>query len=74
MAEPMQVPPRDRITTLILCLFFGSFGMHRFFTGHTGIGLAQLFTAGGCGIWWAVDIWLVASGRYRDVEGRALSG
>lgn len=74
MTDPTPVEPRDRLTTLIVCLFFGSFGLHRFYTGHTREGLIQLVTMGGCGIWWALDVVQIARGRYRDAEGRPLSG
>lgn len=69
---PSPREPRDRMVTLILCLFLGSFGMHRFYTGHTTVGLIQLFTAGGCGIWWAVDVTMILMRKYRDFEGREL--
>jgi len=30
---------KDWLTTLLLCLFTGTIGGHRFYTGHTGIGV-----------------------------------
>lgn len=42
--------PRGRcckkIVALILCLFFGCFGAHKFYEGKTGAGILYLFTAG----------------------------
>lgn len=43
------------LTCLLLCWFLGVFGVHRFYTGHTTIGVIQLLTLGGCGIWALVD-------------------
>ncbi len=60
------------LTTLILAIFLGYLGIHRFYTGHTGIGIIQLLTGGGCGIWALIDIIMIASGSYRDAKGQPL--
>jgi len=52
-------------TAFILCWFFGLLGVHRFYLGHTGIGIAQLLTAGGCGIWALIDLIRIATGDLR---------
>ncbi len=65
-------PPKDWLTTLLLCLFAGALGVHRFYTGHTGIGIAQLLTLGGCGIWSLIDLITIITGSYTDAEGRPL--
>jgi TM2 domain-containing membrane protein YozV len=64
---------RDWLTMVLLCFFFGVFGVHRFYTGHKSIGIIQLLTAGGCGIWWAVDFLMILLGSYRDADGRPLA-
>ncbi|MCK6502807.1 TM2 domain-containing protein [Myxococcota bacterium] len=63
----------DRLTTLLLCLFLGSFGVHRFYTGHHGVGLVQLVSLGGCGAWWALDVLALARGTFADAEGHVLT-
>ena len=63
---------RDWLTALLLSIFLGTFGIHRFYTGHTVIGVIQLLTLGGCGIWALVDIIMIAAGSYKDKEGRPL--
>ncbi len=63
---------RDWLTTLLLNLFVGPFGAHRFYTGDIGIGIAQLLTFGGCGIWTLVDLILILTGDYKDGEGNPL--
>ncbi len=63
---------KDWLTTLLLALFVGYFGVHRFYTGHTGIGVVQLLTLGGCGIWTLIDIIQIVTGSYKDAQGNAL--
>ena len=63
---------KNWLATLLLCFFLGYLGIHRFYTGHTVIGLIQLLTGGGCGIWYIVDLILIVVGRYRDADGNEL--
>jgi TM2 domain-containing membrane protein YozV len=60
-------------TAVFLCYFLGLWGAHRFYTGKTGTALLQLFTLGGLGIWWAVDLIMIISGSFTDKDGRGLS-
>ena len=63
---------KDWLTALLLAIFVGTFGIHRFYTGHTAIGVIQLLTLAGCGIWQLVDIIMIAAGSYKDSQGRPL--
>ncbi|GDY63326.1 hypothetical protein SAV14893_027190 [Streptomyces avermitilis] len=59
----------------LLQLFLGSFGVGRFYMGSVGIGIAQLFTCGGLGIWALIDgVMLLAGNEAKDQHGRILRG
>ena len=54
---------KDWLTTLLLCIFLGGLGVHRFYAGKIGTGILQLITVGGCGIWTLVDLIMIITGR-----------
>ena len=60
------------IITILLCWFLGVFGAHRFYTGHTTIGIVQLFTLGGCGIWTIIDFIIILTGGFKDSDGNPI--
>ncbi len=61
------------VVTLLLCLFFGYMGLHRFYSGHVVIGILQLVTGGGCGIWYLIDLILILVNAYKDSDGLPLA-
>jgi hypothetical protein len=63
---------KDWLTTLLLCFFLGVFGVHRFYTGHTAIGVVQLLTLGCCGIWALIDFIMIIVGSFKDAKGNLL--
>ncbi|MEJ2853960.1 MULTISPECIES: DUF1707 domain-containing protein [unclassified Saccharothrix] len=72
--DPLTGQPlsdKSRIAAGVLQLVL-PFGIGRFYIGDTGIGIAQLLTCGGCGIWSLIDgiILLVNGGT--DAQGRKL--
>jgi hypothetical protein len=74
--QPMQpggVSDKTWMTTLLLCLFVGTMGVHRFYVGKMGSGIAQLLTFGGCGIWTLVDLIMIITNKFTDAQGRALA-
>jgi TM2 domain-containing membrane protein YozV len=46
---------KSQLVAALLCFFLGGLGIHRFYLGYTAIGVIQLLTAGGCGIWVLID-------------------
>ncbi|WP_457032774.1 TM2 domain-containing protein [Kitasatospora sp. P5_F3] len=70
-----ELSDKSKIVAGVLQLFLGVFGVGRFYTGHTGMALAQLFTCGGLGFWSLIDgiIFLVSNDR-TDAQGRKLAG
>jgi hypothetical protein len=63
---------KQKIVAGLLQLFAGGFGAGRFCLGHNGIGVAQLLTCGGCGIWALIDAIMMFIGNVRDAQGRPL--
>jgi TM2 domain-containing membrane protein YozV len=71
-ADP-SVSQSSRGIALLLAIPLGWCGVHRFYVGRVGTGLAMLFTLGGLGIWWIVDIVMVATGQLKDMDGKWVS-
>ena len=59
-------PPRSWYITLLLAIFLGWFGLDRFYIGRYKAGWLKLFTLGGLGIWWLLDIILIGAEFRKD--------
>jgi hypothetical protein len=68
--EPLS--DKQKLIAGLLQLFLGGFGVGRFYLGYTGIGIAQLLTCGGLGIWALIDAILIFVGKVPDAQGRPL--
>lgn len=63
---------KSRLVCLLLAIFLGFLGIHRFYAGKVGTGIIWLLTGGLVGIGVLVDIILIAVGTFRDKSGRLI--
>jgi TM2 domain-containing membrane protein YozV len=74
---PAGYMPRSKTTALILAIFLGWIGAHRFYVGKSGTGLLMIVVVVcslGLGwIWTLIDIIMIATDKFVDSNGYALS-
>ncbi len=63
---------RSKNTALILCIFGGIIGLHRYYVGKIGTGLLYTFTAGLFMVGYFCDIISICMGTFRDNVGMPL--
>lgn len=67
MADPGD--GKSQVIALILCIFVGVLGIHRFYLGYTMEGVLQLLTGGGCGVWALIDLIRIITGDLKPKNG-----
>jgi TM2 domain-containing membrane protein YozV len=60
---------KSQLVALLLCIFLGGLGIHRFYLGHYVMGVVYLFTAGLCGLGWIIDTILILTGDLKPKNG-----
>lgn len=52
--------PKDKTVALLLCIFLGMYGAHRFYEGRIGTAILWMFTFGLFGLGWLYDVIRIA--------------
>ena len=59
----------NQVAALLLCIFVGLLGIHRFYLGYIWQGVVQLLTLGGLGIWTIIDLVRIITGDLQPKGG-----
>jgi TM2 domain-containing membrane protein YozV len=55
-----------------LSFLLGGLGIDRFYSGSVLLGVLKLFTLGGLGLWWLIDLIMLITGNYKDGDGNPI--
>lgn len=66
---PIMISSRSRLAALLLAIFVGFLGIHRFYAGKVITGIIWLLTGGLLGVGVIIDVILIAIGVFRDKDG-----
>ncbi len=64
----LRESPRRRLSAFLLCFFFGWAGWHRLYCNKLGTAYLMLITMGGFGMWWFLDLVMIALGFFKDKD------
>lgn len=71
-AQPVK-STKSRGAAIALCIFFGTLGIHRFYTGKVGTAILWMLTGGLLGIGAIIDFFMILLGSFKDSDGLTLS-
>lgn len=66
---------KRRLSALLLCIFLGVIGAHRFYVGKYGTAILQVIAIACFGIgsvWWLIDLIMIITGNFTDKTGLPL--
>ena len=69
MEQAAMTSDTDWTVLLIVSILLGGLGIDHFMTGKIGTGILKLLTAGGCVIWYILDIINIVSEKFVDSKG-----
>jgi len=74
---PPGYVPKNWLTALLLLIFLGAFGAHRFYVGKIGTGILTLLISlctmfMGSIVWFIIDLVYICTGKFTDKQGYLL--
>ncbi len=70
--RPADASDKSWLVALLLSVFLGGLAIDRFYVGRIGSGILKLVTLGGLGVWWLIDVIIIAAGGMRDGQGKRI--
>ena len=69
LVSPAAAGGKSQVVALLLCVFVGIIGIHRFYLGYIWQGIVQILTLGGLGIWTLIDLVRIITGDLQPKDG-----
>ena len=68
------ISPKSWLVTLLLCLFLGGIGGHRFYTGKIGTAILMILLCwtGISAVWAMIDLIMIILSKFKDKQGRTI--
>jgi TM2 domain-containing membrane protein YozV len=71
--EVRTISDKNWLVAMLLCVCLGAIGIHRFYVGKNVTGVLMILTFGGFGIWILIDLVLIATNSFTDINGLPLN-